>query len=111
MNEHDGKVYQALSGQWSWVIYQGDEEYCRGAGYDSEVEAESDLLEQLELLGSTSPQARLEAAEVLLEDARASLFDARKALESAMQDEQAAQGSYDRALRAFEASRGGAVTP
>ena len=39
LDTYRGETYRAASGQWAWVIYQNDEDYCRGAGYPDEEEA------------------------------------------------------------------------
>jgi len=42
-----GSVYQGESGQWSWAVFEDDEEICGGAGYETEGDAEADMLAEL----------------------------------------------------------------
>lgn len=51
VKNYKGDVHQATSGQWAWVIYKDDQDYCRGAGYASESEAEQAMVDQLLELG------------------------------------------------------------
>ncbi len=44
---YQGSVYKAPSGQWAWVITEDGEDVVRGAGYDTEQEAEKDLEAEL----------------------------------------------------------------
>lgn len=44
---YTGQVYKAPSGQWAWIIREGDEDVVRGAGYDSEDDAQEDMEAEL----------------------------------------------------------------
>lgn len=45
--EATGRVYQAASGQWSWVIERGGVPLVNGAGYATEGEADDDMQDHL----------------------------------------------------------------
>jgi hypothetical protein len=45
---YEGKTYQAPSGQWAWVVSKDGIDIVRGAGYESQDEAEQDLNDELE---------------------------------------------------------------
>jgi hypothetical protein len=45
--ETTGRVYQAASKQWSWVIERGGEPLVNGAGYATEGEADDDMQDYL----------------------------------------------------------------
>jgi len=47
IHHYRGESYQVPSGQWAWVIYRDGEDYCRGAGYEDEADAEEALCDQL----------------------------------------------------------------
>ena len=45
--ETTGRVYQAASGQWSWVIERGGEPLANGAGYATSDEAHDEMEDRL----------------------------------------------------------------
>jgi uncharacterized protein YegP (UPF0339 family) len=45
--EYKGNTYKAQSGQWAWVIYEDNDEVQRGAGYETEDDAEQGLFEAI----------------------------------------------------------------
>lgn len=47
MNKYDGNVYQAESGEWAWIITEDGEDIVRGAGYETEAEAQADMESEL----------------------------------------------------------------
>lgn len=47
MNDYQGEVYQANSGQWSWRIFDDQGEVCGGAGYSSEDSAQEAMSDEL----------------------------------------------------------------
>ena len=63
LDTYRGETYRAASGQWAWVIYQNDEDYCRGAGYPDEEEAEQALCEALMACGCFLPDDHDDGAE------------------------------------------------
>ena len=63
LDTYRGEPYRAASGQWAWVIYQNDEDYCRGAGYPDEEEAEQALCEALMACGCFLPDDHDDGAE------------------------------------------------
>jgi hypothetical protein len=56
-HHYQGETQQAESGQWGWVILRDGEDYCRGAGYDDEDEADEALCAQLVALGESNDDA------------------------------------------------------
>lgn len=55
-NTYSGYCYQAESGAWAWVVIENETEaVVRGAGYDTEAEANEAMEEEL-LIWSEPPQ-------------------------------------------------------
>jgi hypothetical protein len=55
--KYHGHSYRAQSGQWSWKITRDGEDYCAGAGYPDETDAEEALSDQLAHLQPYEPEA------------------------------------------------------
>lgn len=47
MDDVQGEVYKAPSGQWSWRIFDDQGEVCGGAGYESEDSAQQAMTDEL----------------------------------------------------------------
>ena len=45
---YTSNVYQAASGQWSWIVYEGSVDIVRGSGYTTEDEAAADAAAELQ---------------------------------------------------------------
>jgi hypothetical protein len=61
---YESSVYEAESGQWSWVITEDGEDVVRGGGYGSEEAAQADMLEERGALEAAKEQTPRTSSEV-----------------------------------------------